>query len=94
MSNDDMEPLKLNWKKVERVSEMQRSITTWQICDPKVMATMQSDAAIEHAFIDARKDIIHQHAKITNLLGKIKELEGQLEEVKGLSLEIINQCCS
>lgn len=43
---------------------MNRTIEQWKSCDPKVMATQQSDAAITFAFEDAQQDILELHRRL------------------------------
>ncbi len=48
---------------VSRSLKLNRSIETWEKCDPAAMAK-QSEAAIMYALQDAREDILKLHAAI------------------------------
>ena len=59
-----------------------RSIEQWQNCDPHAMATRQSYAAIEYAFIDAKRDILALSAEVAALKAQRDELVGALDDAK------------
>ena len=51
--------------------EMKRTIEQWKKCDPKAMATRQSDAAKYFAFEDAKADIIelyNENLRLKNVM--------------------------
>ena len=51
-----------------------RSIEQWQNCDPHAMATRQSDAAIENAFVDAKHDVLALSTEVAALKAQRDEL--------------------
>jgi hypothetical protein len=56
-------------------THMQRSFKQWENCDPKAMATTQSQRAVEFAFEDAKKDIAFLHRRIMMLAEIIEDIE-------------------
>jgi hypothetical protein len=60
-----------------------RSIEQWQNCDPHAMATRQSDAAIENAFVDAKHDVLALSTEVAALKALRDELVGALDDVIG-----------
>lgn len=51
-----------------------RSIEQWQNCDPHAMATRQSYAAIENAFVDAKHDVLALSTEVAALKALRDEL--------------------
>ena len=60
-----------------------RSIEQWQNCDPHAMATRQSYAAIENAFVDAKHDVLALSTEVAALKALRDELVGALRDVIG-----------
>lgn len=56
-----------------------RSIEQWQNCDPHAMATRQSYAAIENAFVDAKHDVLALSTEVAALKALRDELVGALD---------------
>lgn len=56
-----------------------RSIEQWQNCDPHAMATRQSYAAIENAFVDAKHDVLALSTEVAALKAQRDELVGALK---------------
>lgn len=48
--------------------KLERKIPQWEACDPYSMASYQSPAAVQHAFTDAKHDVLM-------LAGRVEELE-------------------
>lgn len=57
-----------------------RSIEQWQNCDPHAMATRQSYAAIENAFVDAKHDVMALSTEVAALKAQRDELLRWLQE--------------
>lgn len=53
---------------------MKRTAEQWRKCDPRAMATAQSEVAIEFAFQDAQHDILELLRQNAEMLAALKEV--------------------
>lgn len=65
-----------------------RSIEQWQNCDPHAMATRQSYAAIENAFVDAKHDVLALSTEVAALKAQRDELVGALKALRDEAVDV------
>lgn len=64
--------------------KLNRSIDQWRGCDPRAMATEQSEAARVFAFEDAKADVLAQWDELQTLKKRLERYDKTLTKIAGL----------